>query len=148
MIKKIHERIRKKQLQSSNSTTTCLILTSQTNSFVHQLKIHKYCLLVWKYNFYLISIYVISTRNQTYKLQTKHKTKWLKALSKYKCKILSYVPTIPHKDNETNEKFYRKVAFLMYTEMVNFRPQSWKKLQNKNPEDWGLSWHPCYNSRD
>ena len=32
--------------------------------------------------------------------------------------------TIPHKNIETNNKFYRKVAFLMYTEMVNFRPQS------------------------
>ena len=32
--------------------------------------------------------------------------------------------TIPHKNNETNDTFYRKVAFLMYTEMVNFRPQS------------------------
>ena len=29
-----------------------------------------------------------------------------------------------HKNNETNDKFYRKVAFLMYTEMVNFKPQS------------------------
>ena len=28
------------------------------------------------------------------------------------------------KNNEKNDKFYRKVAFLMYTEMVNFRPQS------------------------
>ena len=27
-------------------------------------------------------------------------------------------------NNETNDKFYRKVAFLMYTEMVNFTPQS------------------------
>ena len=35
-----------------------------------------------------------------------------------------YQPTIPHKNIETNDKFYRKVAFLMYTEMVNFRPQS------------------------
>ena len=25
-----------------------------------------------------------------------------------------------HKNNETNDKFYRKVAFLMYTEMVRF----------------------------
>ena len=25
-----------------------------------------------------------------------------------------------------NDKFYRKVAFFMYTEMVNFRPQSLK----------------------
>ena len=33
-------------------------------------------------------------------------------------------PTISHKNNETNDKFYRKVAFLMYTEMDNFRPQS------------------------
>ena len=32
--------------------------------------------------------------------------------------------TIPHKNNETNDKFYVKVAFLMYMEMVNFRPQS------------------------
>ena len=32
--------------------------------------------------------------------------------------------TIPHKSIETNDKFYWKVAFLMYTEMVNFRPQS------------------------
>ena len=31
---------------------------------------------------------------------------------------------IPHKKNETNDKFYQKVAFLMYTEMVNFRPSS------------------------
>ena len=34
------------------------------------------------------------------------------------------IPTIVDKNNETNDKFYRKVAFLMYTEMVNFRPQS------------------------
>ena len=33
-------------------------------------------------------------------------------------------PTIPHKNIETNDKFYRKVAFLMYTEMVKFRSQS------------------------
>ena len=32
--------------------------------------------------------------------------------------------TIVDKNNETNDKFYRKVAFLMYTEIVNFRPQS------------------------
>ena len=32
--------------------------------------------------------------------------------------------TIPYKNIETNDKFYRKVAFLMYTKMVNFRPQS------------------------
>ena len=33
-------------------------------------------------------------------------------------------PATIHKSNETNDKFYRKVAFLMYTEMVNFTPQS------------------------
>ena len=33
-------------------------------------------------------------------------------------------PATTHKNNETNDKFYRKVAFLMYTEMVNFTPQS------------------------
>ena len=32
--------------------------------------------------------------------------------------------TTMDKNNEKNEKFYRKVAFLMFTEMVNFRPQS------------------------
>ena len=30
------------------------------------------------------------------------------------------------KNNEKNDTFYRKVAFLMYTEMVNFNPQNWK----------------------
>ena len=34
--------------------------------------------------------------------------------------------TTTHKINETNDKFYRKVEFLMYTEMVNFTPQSLK----------------------
>ena len=28
------------------------------------------------------------------------------------------------KNNETNDKSYQKAAFIMYTEMVNFRPQS------------------------
>ena len=32
--------------------------------------------------------------------------------------------TIIHKNNETNDKFYRKVAFLTYTESVKFRSQS------------------------
>ena len=32
--------------------------------------------------------------------------------------------TTMDKNNEKNDKFYRKVAFPMYTEMVNFRPQS------------------------
>ena len=34
--------------------------------------------------------------------------------------------TIPYKNNETYDKFYRKVAFLMYAEMVNFRPSKQK----------------------
>ena len=33
---------------------------------------------------------------------------------------------ILHKNNETSDKFYRKVAFPMYTKMVHFRPQSLK----------------------
>ena len=40
----------------------------------------------------------------------------------------NYLPTSIHKNNETNDKFYRKVAFLMYTEKVNFRPESWKAV--------------------
>ena len=32
-----------------------------------------------------------------------------------------------------NDKFYRKVAFLMYTEMVNFRPQSLKAASKQKP---------------
>ena len=40
------------------------------------------------------------------------------------CCIGYLLATSIHKNNETNDKFYRKVAFLMYTEMVNFTPQS------------------------
>ena len=32
--------------------------------------------------------------------------------------------TTMDKNNEKNDKFYRKVAFPMYTKMVNFRPKS------------------------
>ena len=32
-----------------------------------------------------------------------------------------------------NEKFYRKVAVLMYTEMVNFRPENWKAASKLKP---------------
>ena len=45
------------------------------------------------------------------------------------------------KNNEKNDKFDRKVAFLMYTEMANFRPQSWKvasKLKLKLKPHRGL----------
>ena len=41
-------------------------------------------------------------------------------------------------------KFYRKVAFLMYTEMVNFRPQSWKAASKLKPH-WALGYHPRDN---
>ena len=34
------------------------------------------------------------------------------------------------KNNEKNDKFYRKVAFPMYTEMVNFRRKAEKQLRN------------------
>ena len=32
-----------------------------------------------------------------------------------------------------NDQFYRKVAFLMYSERVNFRPQSWKEASKLKP---------------
>ena len=40
----------------------------------------------------------------------------------YIYKSVKKLSTIVHKNNETNDKFYRKIAFLLYTEMVNFRP--------------------------
>ena len=46
----------------------------------------------------------------------------------YMCKS-----TIMFKNNEKNDKFYRKVASLMYTEMVNFMPQSWKAASKLVP---------------
>ena len=45
------------------------------------------------------------------------------------------------KNNEKNDKFYRKVASLMYTKMVNF---SWK-AKLKPHEDWALGYHPRDN---
>ena len=36
------------------------------------------------------------------------------------------IATIVDKNNVTNDKVYRKVAILMYTEMFNFRPQKLK----------------------
>ena len=44
--------------------------------------------------------------------------------------IRIYGPTSIHKNNATNDKFYRKVVFLMYTDMVNFRHQAEQELQN------------------
>ena len=52
---------------------------------------------------------------------------------KLKIKLYTYKPTIMCKNNEKNDKFYWKVAFLMYTEMVNFRPQSWKPAPKLKP---------------
>ena len=43
------------------------------------------------------------------------------------------VPTIMCTNNEKNDQFYRKVAFLMYSERVNFRPQSWKEASKLKP---------------
>ena len=42
-------------------------------------------------------------------------------------------PTIIHKNNETNDKFYRKVAFLTYTESVKFRSQSRETASKRKP---------------
>ena len=42
--------------------------------------------------------------------------------------------TAMDKNNEKNDKFYRKVTFLMYTEMVNFRPQSSKPASKLKPD--------------
>ena len=44
------------------------------------------------------------------------------------------IATIIHK-NETNNKFYWKVAFLMYTEMVNLKPHH--RIKN-HTKDWAL----------
>ena len=41
--------------------------------------------------------------------------------------------TIMCTNNEKNDQFYRKVAFLMYSERVNFRPQSWKEASKLKP---------------
>ena len=43
------------------------------------------------------------------------------------------LPTIIHKNNETNDKFYRKVAFLTYTESVKFRSQSRETASKRKP---------------
>ena len=53
--------------------------------------------------------------------------------NKAKRSICSRDTTSIHKNNETNDKFYRKVAFLMYTEMVNLTPQSWKAASKLKP---------------
>ena len=44
-----------------------------------------------------------------------------------------FCSTIVDKNNDTNDKFYPKVEFLMYTEMFNFRPQSWKAASKLKP---------------
>ena len=45
----------------------------------------------------------------------------------------SFWTTIAENNNDTNDKLYRKVAFLMYTEIVNIRPQSWKAALKQKP---------------
>ena len=48
--------------------------------------------------------------------------------------VLSKIkPTIIHKNNGTNDKFYRKVAFLTYTESVKFRSQSRETASKRKP---------------
>ena len=56
-----------------------------------------------------------------------------KNIIKCTSKWSEYIPTIPHKNIETNDKFYRKVAFLMYTEMVKFRSQSRETASKRKP---------------
>ena len=45
----------------------------------------------------------------------------------------SYTPTIVVKNNETNDKFYRKVAFPRYTESVKFMSQSRETASKLKP---------------
>ena len=56
-------------------------------------------------------------------------------------KRVRLVTTIMCKNNEKNDKFYRKVAILMYTEMVNFRPQSWKAASKLKPHRGSRTGH-------
>ena len=44
--------------------------------------------------------------------------------------MLFWLSTSIHKNND---KFYPKVAFLMYKEMVNFRPQTLKAASKQKP---------------
>ena len=45
-----------------------------------------------------------------------------------------------------NDKFYRKVAFLTYTKVLNLGLKAEKPLQNENhTEDWALGCHPRDN---
>ena len=48
-------------------------------------------------------------------------------------KMICEKATIMCTNNEKNDQFYRKVAFLMYSERVNFRPQSWKEASKLKP---------------
>ena len=60
-------------------------------------------------------------------------------------------PIIPQsftKINETNDKFYRKVALLTKSirKVLNLGIKAEKPLQNENhTEDWALGSHPCDN---
>ena len=49
-------------------------------------------------------------------------------------------------NNEKNDQFYRKVAFLMCSEGSILGLKAGKKLRNKNhTEDWELGCHPRDN---
>ena len=49
-------------------------------------------------------------------------------------------------NNEKNYKFYRKVAFLTYTKVLNLGFKAEKPLQNEiHTVDWALGRHPRDN---
>ena len=55
------------------------------------------------------------------------------------CPKLECLATIIHKNNGTHDKFYRKVAFLTYTKVLNLGLKAEKPLRNENhTEDWAL----------
>ena len=53
---------------------------------------------------------------------------------------------MPCKNIGTNDKFFRKVALLRYTERLKFRCQSFNSAsKQKRTEDWALGCHPRDN---
>ena len=56
-------------------------------------------------------------------------TQWDHCIDQEVCCIHAIMCT----NNEKNDQFYRKVAFLMYPERVNFRPQRWKEASKLKP---------------
>ena len=59
---------------------------------------------------------------------------------------MSKIVDIIHKHNEPNDKFYRKVAFLVYTEMLILGLKAEMQLRNKiHTKDWALDCQPADN---